>query len=162
MLPLALLLMAVAPHVEITDEVYQIPANDWRYVELNLNQRPALVTARYTVLSSGSAAAVRAALVARDDVRTLRSGDGLDDYDPTPAGASGEFKRHTREPGVYAVVVENRAPAPASVRIRISLDFPVATMISRERQYTVVAISFAVFFAIVAFSARRLLRFWPR
>lgn len=158
MLPLVCLLLAVAPRVEVTNEVYEIPANDWRYVEVSLNQKPALVSARYMVLESAGTPAVRAALVPRDDVKSLHSGEGLDDYEPTSAGASGELRRHTREPGTYAVVVENRASAPASVRIRIWLEFPVATMISRERRYTVVAISFVVFFAIVGFSARRLLR----
>jgi hypothetical protein len=156
MLPLVCLLLVAAPHVDVTDEVYEIPANDWRWVEISLTQRTGVVSARYVVLSG--AGAVRAALLPKEQVKTLRSGDGLDDFDPTAAAAAGELKRPTREPGVYAVVVENRSPGPASVRLRVAVDFPVATTISSQRQLTVIVISFAVFFAIVGFSARRLLR----
>lgn len=156
MIPLVCLLLAVAPRVEVTDEVYQIPANDWRYVELNLSQRPALVSARYTVLAGPPS--VRAALLPKDELKGLRADSGLEDFEPTPPARSGEFKRSTREPGTYAVVFENRSASPVYTRVRISLEFPVATGISPQRQLTVVLISFAVFFAIVGFSARRLLR----
>jgi hypothetical protein len=48
------------------------------------------------------------------------------------------------------------------VHIRVWLDFarrgPVVTQLSPERQLTVIAISFLVFFGIVTYSARRLLR----
>jgi hypothetical protein len=156
MLPLACLLLLAASRVEVTDEVYQIPANDWRYVEISLNQRTAFVSAQYTVLAG--APQVRAALLPKDELKDLRATDGLSDYEPTPAGGAGQLKRSSRLPGDYAVVVENRSPSPASVRIRIWLDFPVATQISPRRQFTVVAISFAVFFAIAGFSAKRLLK----
>jgi hypothetical protein len=156
MIPLACLLLLAAPRVEVTDEVYQIPATDWRYVELGLNQRTALVSARYTVLEG--APQVRVALLQKDELKQLKSGDGLAEFDSTPPGMMGELRRQTREPGSYVVVVDNRSPNPATVRVRIWLDFPVATQISPQRQVTVVIISFAVFFAIVGFSARRLLR----
>lgn len=156
MLPLVCLLLVAAPHVDVTDEVYEIPAKDWRWVEISLTQRTGVVSARYVVLSG--AGAVRAALLPKEQMKTLRSGDGLDDFDATAAGSVGELRRPTRELGVYAVVVENRSAGPASVRLRVAIDFPVATTISPQRQLTVVGISFAVFFAIVAFSAKRLLR----
>jgi hypothetical protein len=48
------------------------------------------------------------------------------------------------------------------VHLRITLDFsrrgPTVTRLSPQRQLAVIAISFAVFFGIVTFSARRLLR----
>jgi len=154
-IPIVALLLAAVPHVEVTDEVYELPPNDWRWVEISLNQRPAVVTAQYVALTGKPA--IRAALVPLDELRKLRPRDGLDDYDPTTASPTGHLRRHTREPGDYAVVIENRSAMPATVRVRIALDFPTATTISLRRQLTVVAISFAVFFAIVGFSARRLL-----
>jgi hypothetical protein len=154
-IPVVCLLLAAVPHVEVVDEVYQLPPNDWRWVPISLNQRPAVVIAQYRALAGTPA--IRAALVPGDEVRKLRSGDGLDDYDPTPDGPTGQLRRHTRQPGDYAVVIENRSAIPVSVRVRITLDFPTATTISPRRQLTVVAISFGVFFAIVGFSARRLL-----
>jgi len=154
-IPVMCLLLAAVPHVEVTDEVYQLPPNDWRWVEISLNQRPAVVTAQYQALAGNPA--IRAALVPKDELRKLRSSEGLEDYDPTTASTSGQLRRHTREPGDYAVVIENRSAVPASVRVRITLDFPTATTISPRRQLTVVIISFAVFFAIAGFSAKRLL-----
>lgn len=156
MISLLCLLLVTVPRVQVTDEVYQIPANDWRWVEISLNQRPALVSARYFVQSGPPN--VRAALLPKSELQNLRSSDGIEDFDPTTAAAGGELRRHTREPGEYAVVFENRAASPSTVRVRIWLEFPVATTISTRRQITVVAISFAVFFAIAGFSARRLLR----
>jgi hypothetical protein len=50
------------------------------------------------------------------------------------------------------------------VRLRVSLDFsprrlgPEVTRLSPERQLAVIVISFAVFFGIVAYSGRKLLR----
>jgi hypothetical protein len=60
-------------------------------------------------------------------------------------------------------VVDNRDARPAAVHLRISLEFgaspgPAVTRLSSRRQLTVILISFAVFFGIVTFSARRLWR----
>jgi hypothetical protein len=68
------------------------------------------------------------------------------------------------ERGVYVVLLDNRASSrPAAAQLLVSLDFaarlgPPVTRLSPPRQITVIAISFAVFFAIATFSARRLLR----
>ena len=45
MTPLALLVLLAASSVELVDEVYQIPPGEWKYIEVNLRQRPARVTA---------------------------------------------------------------------------------------------------------------------
>ena len=53
--------------------------------------------------------------------------------------------------------LENRAnPQPASVHLRILLDYGDATQLPPERRLTVIAISFAVFFGLVSFSAAKL------
>jgi hypothetical protein len=41
---LAGMLLAAPTSVELVDEVYQIPANQWRYVDLTLKQQPARVS----------------------------------------------------------------------------------------------------------------------
>ena len=66
--------------------------------------------------------------------------------------------------GQYAVVIDNRLGGlEAAAHLRVSLDFggrpgPEVTRLSPGRQLTVIAITFAVFFAIVSYSARRLLQ----
>jgi hypothetical protein len=149
------------------NEVVRIPAGDWRYVEVGLKQRPALVSADYAV-EPGSGE-VRLALVERDQLDRLpgRPGDGaLPDgaLAITAAGHSGRLRYRVRVRGEYAVVIDNRlGTGAAAAHLRVSLDFggrpaPEVTRLSPARQLTVIVITFAVFFAIVSYSARRLLQ----
>jgi hypothetical protein len=48
--------------------------------------------------------------------------------------------------------------SPAFIKLDFARHGPTVTQLSSRRQLTVVLIRFAVFFAIVSFSARRLLR----
>jgi hypothetical protein len=161
MIALAWILMLAATTVDVVDEVYQIPANDWRYVELGLNQKPALVQAHFEVQSGPSQ--VRLALMRREDLERLRSGLPHGVIEETEPAAAGSFTPHVRGPGDYVVVVDNTANAPAAVHLRIWLDFGVrpgreVTQLSPRRQLVVILISFVTFFGIVTWSARRLLR----
>jgi hypothetical protein len=160
MAPLAFILLLAASRIELVDEVYRIPAAEWRYVPLGLNQQPALVIARYEVTSGPGS--LRLALLRNEDIEKLRAGSPHSVMDVTGEGQSGTLNYQVREPGDYALVIDNQGNAPASVRTRVWLDFarrgPAVTQLSPIRQLTIVLISFAVFFGIVTFSARRLLK----
>jgi hypothetical protein len=160
MIPLAFMLLLAASRVELVDEVYEIPANEWRYVELGLTQRPALVSATYDVNSGPRE--IRLALLRAEDLEKLRAGAPHSVMQVTQPDGAGRLLHHVREPGEYVLVIDNQGRAPASVRTRIWLDFgprgPVVTQLSPRRQTVVIVISFAVFFGIVTFSARRLLK----
>jgi hypothetical protein len=160
MIPLAFMLLLAASRVELVDEVYEIPANEWRYVELGLTQRPALVSATYDV--SAGPRELRLALLRNEDLEKLRAGSPHSVLQVTPAAGAGRLLYQVREPGGYVLVIDNQGRSPASVRTRIWLDFgprgPVVTQLSPRRQIAVILISFTVFFGIVTFSARRLLR----
>jgi hypothetical protein len=160
MSPLALILLLAASRVDLVDEVYQIPAAEWRYVDIGLKQQPALVTARYRVTSGP--ASVRLALLPAEELEKLRAGAPHGVADLTPEGREGGLSYAVRDAGDYVLVIDNQGRAPATVRIQISLDFarrgPAVTQLSPRKQVTIVAISFLVFFGIVTFSARRLLR----
>lgn len=151
-----ILLLASSTHVQLVDDVYQIPAKEWRFVELGLNQKPAQVSASYDV-ESGSHE-VRLALMRREDLGQLQDGVPESVLDVTRAAGAGSLGPRVRGPGEYVVVVDNRGSAAARVHLRIDLDFRAVTQLSRQRQVVVVAISFAVFFGIVGWSARRLWR----
>jgi hypothetical protein len=161
--PLALLLL-VAPStsVVLVDESYQIPANEWRYVEVSLQQQPALISADYRAEDGGKD--VRVALLRREDLERLRNERAHGWLAETEAGPTGRLRFRVRDPGEYAIVVDNRGgDGPASVHLKVSLDFgsghgPEVTMLSPRRRLAVILISFAVFFGIVTWSARRLLR----
>ena len=159
---LCLILLLAASRVELVDEVYQIPPNSWRFPDavISLKQRPALISAQYE--TSPPSSNVRIALLRREDLQKLLDGAPHGIIQTTPEGVRGALSYQAGTQGEYVVVIENEARTPATVHIRVDLDFarhgPTITQLSPQRQLTVVVISFAVFFAIVSFSARRLLR----
>ncbi len=156
-----LLLLAVSTRVNLVNDVYQIPAREWRYVELGLRQNPALVSARFD--AAGGHSDVRLALMRRDDLEHLRNGLPHGIIAETTPGRSGEMHSYIPTPGDYVLVVDNLSDSAAGLHLWVSLDFappplPGARELSTGRRLTVIGISFAVFFGIVTFSARRLLR----
>ena len=164
------LLLAASTSVELVDEVYRIAPAEWKYVEVNLRQNPALVTASFQVESGAEAGAgagsdkVRLALMTRADLAHLRGELPHGLLAVTPPGRSGALDFRVREPGDYALVVDNRSgKKPAAVHLRIALDFaqpfgPVVTRLGPRRQVTVIVLAFAFFFGVVTYSARKLLR----
>lgn len=148
---------AVSTRVELMDERVTVPASDWRFAEVALKQRPALVSAEYAVDSGDPP--VRLAIVPRADLEgTWR------ELAATTPGPYGRLTYRVPVRGVYAVLIDNREGTRSSiVRLHVSLDFashpgPEVTRLSPRRQFTVISISFIVFFAIIGYSARRLLR----
>jgi hypothetical protein len=167
MIPLALILLAAATRLELVDEVLRIPAGDWRYVELGLKQQAAFVAADFEVQSGSQL--VKLELMRREDLDRLRADRPNGVIAATALAASGRLLYHVRVPGDYVVVIDNRnangnaGGQEAVARLRVALDFgarpgPQVTRLSPQRQFTVILISFAVFFGIVTYSARRLLR----
>lgn len=163
MIPVALILLASATHVDLVDDVYQIPAGQWRYVELGLRQSPALVTANFEVRSGSEQ--VRLALMRREDLERLREDRPSGVLATTSAAGSGHLRYQVQVAGDYILLIDNRDSRDRAVQahLRVALDFgagrgPGVTRLSVPRQITVIAISFAVFFVIAGVSARRLLR----
>src|ERR1035437_10274857 len=64
-------LLAASTSVELVDEVYQIAPAEWKYVEVNLRQNPALVAASFDVQAGSEK--VRLALMTRGDLENLRA-----------------------------------------------------------------------------------------
>jgi len=155
-----LFLLAASAGSELMDEVHQIPAGDWKYVEVELHQQPARISASYEVLSGSSN--VRVALMLREDLERMRD-DLPGSIAVTPPGRSGHFSDRVRRRGDYVVVLDNQAGRQAArVRLRVGLDFgagaPEVGRLTPQRQWTVVVISCVAFLGIVSYSARRLLR----
>jgi hypothetical protein len=162
---LAGMLLAAPNSVELVDEVYQIPAHQWRYVDFTLKQQPALVSATFQVLTGSGQA--RIALMRSQDLERLRGGQPHGVMAVTRLASSGNLSYYVHWPDDYALVVDNHAAQPSAVHLRISLEFgsgegPAVTRLSPRRQLAVILISFAVFFGIVSFSARRLWRVLSR
>jgi hypothetical protein len=159
---LALLLLLVASgSVVLTDDVYQIPAGEWRFVRFVIGHRPATVECRFQAFAGGEA---RAELVSQSELQSIRTHKSYDALASTDTvGASG-FSQYIDQSGEYAVVIENPGSTPVAVRLTVAMSFgqPSARYLSRSRRLTVILVSFAAFFAIVTFSARALLRAMKR
>jgi hypothetical protein len=154
----ALLLLAAAGSQPLLDEVFQIPASEWRYVPVDLKKPPVMVQGEFRVISGNGR--VRVVLLSRAGLDQLRQGD----REPMGSGtyqSQGAFNRMVNVPDEYAVVLENSSRGPVRVQLRVSLDFserarPQVGYLSPERRFAVIIISLSVFLAIVIFSARKL------
>jgi hypothetical protein len=157
-----MLLLAASTRGELADEDCLIPAGEWRYVEVQLHQEPASVSASYEVRSG--AGRVRLALMRREDLERMRDDLPHGHLAETPLGKSGQLNDAFRRRGDYAVVLDNRDGTQAvTAHLRVWLDFggrrvPEVTELAPGRQLVVVAVSLAVFFGIVTYSGRRLWR----
>jgi hypothetical protein len=162
-----LLLFSAATRLElIPGDVYEIPRGEWRYFEVDLNQRVALVDATFRVEAGSDQ--VRVALLRRDDLERMRNQDPFGVLAETATGRSGSLRHQVRDPGDYVMVLDNRdSRHGATVRLSVWLDFaqpsgPYVTRLTPARRLVVVFLSCAVFFAVVTLSARRLWQIMKR
>jgi hypothetical protein len=152
-----LLLLAASGQVVLTDDVYQIPPGEWRWVRFAIGHRPATVECRFTMLGSGEA---QAELVSQTQLELIRQHKAHDSLASTDTARAAGFSQFIEEPGEYAVVLENPGASPAAVRLTVAMSFgqPASRYLSRDRQLTVIVVSFVLFFGIVTLSTRALLR----
>lgn len=155
MLPLVLLLFASTNRVQLVDEPFDIPAHEWRYdSQLGLHQRAATLIADFDVKSGGP---VRLLLMTRHDERRMSEGRSHSTLQTVGPATTGHLRFRVPRPGDYVLVVDNRANGEAArVHLSVWLDFPLVSGISPQRQLTVVFLSFAFFFGVVTWSARRI------
>jgi len=158
-----ILLQLASNQVDLVDEVYRIPPGEWRSIEIGLKQRSAVVSAEYEARAGSNE--VRLALMERQDLESMRDRRPHALLAATAPGASGRLRYRVRRAGDYAIVVDNRRDRAhaAEVRVRVWVDFaprvaPTVTQLTPRRQLTVILVSFACFFAVATYSARRLLR----
>ncbi len=158
---LVAVLSACARGAVLLDEAVQVPPGDWRPFRILLQQRPAEVSCSFAVLEGR--AGVRVAILPASEYRRLRAGRRARLLVSTVFQRAGGFRYALSEAGEYVLIVDNRRQmqAPALVRLRVSVEFlphPRARTLPPERRMAVVALSLALFFAIVLWSGRRLLR----
>ena len=152
-----LLLLAISRPVVLVDDVYQIPAGQWRWVPFALKHQLSTLECRAQTMGPGE---VRLELIHRSDLDLLFQHKSYDSLISTADGATAAFNQYIDEPGEYAVVIENPGKDPVAARLTVAMSFgqSAARYLSHERQLTVILVSFALFFTIVTFSARALLR----
>ena len=108
----------------LMDEVYSIPASDWRYVPVVLKQPPVTLECEFHVISGG--AGVRVGLVNAQALAAMKQGRRHDTLVTTSFEKSGRVRYEVLEPDEYAVIVDNSLDGrgTAQVQLRVSLDFP--------------------------------------
>jgi hypothetical protein len=159
---LTLALFLAALRVELVDEVYTIPPTEWRYVQVSLRQTPVVVHCNFQSLTKG--ANVRVALLTQDEMEKLRANQPHGFLVKSQPAAVGALAYQLHRGGEYAIVVDNREmQGPLRVHLRVWLDFSSGGpqgvgYLPPERRLAVILISFAVFFAIVTWSVRKLLQ----
>jgi hypothetical protein len=158
----ALILLA-SSRVLLVDDVYTIPASEWRYLEVGLNKQTATVECEFRVVEGGSG--VRLALVSRPDLERFRARRSHDVLATTAFLKSGRLRFSVPHPGEYAIVVDNRMEGrgPARVDLKIYLDFSVsgaqqARELPVERRRFIVIVSILAFLATAAYASWRI---WP-
>ncbi|HTQ52985.1 MAG TPA: hypothetical protein VMI94_00905 [Bryobacteraceae bacterium] len=150
-----LLLLAAFSRVDLIDEHFEIPASDWRYVPRALTHDPAIVDCVFQ--ADRPDAQVRLVMLSEADLNAWRMGRDHEEAATTPVGPRGLLRVSVHDPDTY-IAIENRGTRAAGVRLRIFLEQANVRYLSRSRQLAVILISFGVFFGIVTFSARRLLK----
>jgi hypothetical protein len=162
LLPALLLFASAGSLVDMASERHVIPRNDWRYRDITSIAEPALVKINFTVESGPP---VRIELISQQGIERLKRGQPAGSALASAPETKGELQARLPDPSEYAVVIDNRGndSSAATVRLTVSLDYSAGTQtgvrrLSPQRQLTVIALSFVVFFGIVAFSARTLWR----
>ena len=139
----------------------RIEPGDFRWVPFTVRKTPSEVECHFEVVRGGPS--VHVELLPMSEFRLFSRGREHDTLALTPKGRTGEFRRIVDVRGQYAVVVENAPGAPpATVLLRVETNLnpgaDVARTLSPARRLTVIMISFAFFFATVAWSGRKLVR----
>ncbi len=162
-----LFLLVVFRSVSVLDQTYQVPPDNWRYVDSNewqypsleWKEGPAIVNADFTVESGPP---ITVMLMDRANL------DQLKHSEPHQAagaalGPNGRFGLRVASPRNYVLVLENRgSPQTATVHVRVKIDSWDYTELTPERRLVVIAISFGVFFGIVTYSGAKLWRAFKR
>ncbi|HLY19177.1 MAG TPA: hypothetical protein VKR61_18240 [Bryobacteraceae bacterium] len=151
----ALLLLAAFARVDLIDESVEIPASDWRYMPHPVSAEPGQLDCIFQ--ADRPDARVRLVLLTQADLNLWREGHDHEETGATPVGPRGVLRLLVHDTGTF-VAIENRGSQPVHVRLHVFLERPNVRYLSRNRQLAVILISFGVFFAIVTWSGRRLLR----
>nr|MDQ2900471.1 hypothetical protein [Acidobacteriota bacterium] len=112
--------LASAPQAVLTDDVYQIPAREWRFVEFVLKQQPVAVECNFQVVSAGPG--VRLELVTKEELRQFLFSKPHESLAITGYETRGELRLPVRTPGEYAIVIASSPLARASASVHLRLN----------------------------------------
>ncbi len=156
------LLLAPASQPQEKGQPFRLEPGDFRWIPFTIRQTPVEVECHFEVTRGGPT--VHVELLPMAEFRLFDRGEQHSTLAATPDGRSGDFRRTVDVSGQYAVVVVNAGhalPATVSLQVRTAVNPDgkgTAKTLSPERRLTVILISFAFFFATLAWSGRKLIR----
>ena len=155
----ALLLVGAANLQDGADPV-RLDGGDFTWLPIKIRQAPVAVDCRFKVVQGNGTAHME--LLPLNEFRRYDRGQEHDSLASTPEGRQGQFRRIIDTPGQYRVLLENkRGAAPVSVVLMVQTNLNpesgVAQTLPPGRRLTVILISFAFFFATLAWSGHKLL-----
>jgi hypothetical protein len=154
-------LLLAAGQTPDAGQPFKLAPGDFRWLPVTVRQTPVEVDCHFEV--TGESKNVHLELLPMSEFRLFDRGRDHDTLASTPEGRSGGFRRIVDVRGQYAVVVVNaRGAPPAVVSLQLQTNVnpsgtDVARTLSPQRRLVVIAISFAFFFATVAWSGRKLI-----
>jgi hypothetical protein len=163
-----LFLLVVFRGVSVLDQTYQVPPDNWRYVDSNewqypgleWKEGPAIVNADFTVESGPP---ITMMLMDRANLDQLKHGELHEAAAGTTLAPNGRLGLRVASPRNYVLVLENRGSSQTTtVHVRVKIDSWDYTELTPERRLAVIALSFGVFFGIVTYSGAKLWRAFKR
>jgi hypothetical protein len=138
-------------------QTFRLQPGDFQWEQFAVGQTPIEVDCHFEVVNG--AGSVHAELLPLSEFRLFDRGKDHATLATTPNERSGDFQRILDTPGQYAIVVVNADGAfPVSVSLQVRTTVDIARTLPPERRLTVILISFAFFFATVAWSGQKLVR----
>jgi hypothetical protein len=143
------------------DRTFEVPASRWRILDLPVPTAEMLLEAEFQVKDKNSR--VAAVLLTREDAIRFEQGRSMKPIASTGWEYDGRFRHVFRNPGNYAIVIDNRIEGRRAtpVAVKVELTDPKQTTVrelSPQRRLVVIATSLLVFVAIVMFTARQFMR----
>jgi hypothetical protein len=155
-----LLLTAAAGAAEQTP--FRLDSGEFQWVDFRVNHVPTEVDCRFRVVRGD--ASVHMELLSEREFDQLNKDDSHATLAVSQDGKSGQIRRLLDWRGRYIVAIVNKRGArPALVSFELRTDVnpnaqSSARELSPERRLTVIAISFGIFFVIVAFCGWKMMR----
>ncbi len=157
MILLSLFLLLSSSSRVVIDDTVEVPAAEWRYVDIAAKEANAVVSCEYEAVTPK--AEVRLVWIARKDLDLFRSGERQRLLAASAFGSDGALRSVAPAAGDYAIVIENlpSSRSSAKVKLKVWLRSPVNPQYaSPERRLTVILLSCIVFLGMVSFSAYKL------
>ncbi|MEO7651140.1 MAG: hypothetical protein ABIZ80_11780 [Bryobacteraceae bacterium] len=157
LLPLTLTIAAISQ--VLLDDRVEVPRSEWRYVEVTVKDRAALVLSEFQVVSGDPN--LRLLLIAHKDLEEFRAGNVDVALAASPFDRSGKMRRSIPAAGQYAIVVQSHKDNRNSTTVKLKVlleSAPVPREVPPAARRIIVLVSLSFLFGMCAYAGKRLVR----